>query len=545
MPGGKVHFEVRLRPLLSIYTRTHSSQGEKAVLISAKVEAITKEMESIPIETKTAVILGHMKRRSRFMGDWVAIDLDLDWPLFHTQNREELLFILEHLRKDNRIEPEQFPVTTNIRCRLTAQGWQVGSEERLMPNRRAPDIDAVTKIPSRKQYDADLPGFISKSKEQQMPLALLVIDLDYFKKLNELAGHDGADLVLHAVAQKIQKILQGKGTVYRYGGDEMVAVLPNFELGEAKVVAERLRKEVQRLQHLAPDVKSTVTIGIAAYPNPVSNPEDLFAVADKKLLDTKKEGIRNRCAAVDMPAETIDESTTKSGHRVRLDASWQLTVTLKPKKHMPIPEHELLEYLIRCSYFLPLDIGRRYRFPLLDNSSNLVKENNRVSALVASRDHELTQLYSIATDGSATLTVKQKYIPDIHAVMGDNIFNGLLRFLPCAELYFQSRRYRDFILEVSIDGISGALLSVNHELLFTPNWISRRNDYSWSERCEECLLGFDAMVEFLLKIIHAITTVFSPQEALPRNALNHEWIRKTLKSYLQVVQHPQIGFYRS
>ncbi|CBK43824.1 protein of unknown function, contains Diguanylate kinase domain [Nitrospira defluvii] len=548
IPGGKVNFQIDLRPLLSIYTRTRSAQGEKAVLLSTKVEAIAKEIESIPIETKTVAILGHIKKCSRFMGDWVAIDLDLDWPLFHTKNREELLFILEHLRKDHRVEPEQFPFTTHINCRLTIQGWQVDSEARPMANRRAPDLDAVTKIPSRKQHDIDLPGFISKSKEQQMPLALLVIDLDYFKKINELAGHDGADLVLHAVAQTIQRILQGKGTAYRYGGDEMVAVLPNFELGEAKVVAERLRKEVERLQHLALDVKSTVTIGIAAYPNPVSTPEDLFAVADRKLLDTKTKGIRNRCVAVDMPeteAKRIDETITTSGHAEGSNSSWQIAITLKPKKQIPIPEHELLEHLIRCSYSLPLDMGKRYRFPLLDNNSNLVKEKKQVAALVADGDHELTQLYSIEANGSVALRVEQKYIPGIHAVMGDNILYALLRFIPFAELYFQSRTYRDFILEVSIKGISGALLSVNSELLFTPNWISRRNDYSWAERCDECLLGFDAMVEFLLKIIHAIATVFSPNEALPRNALNREWIRKTMKSYLQVIEHPQIGFPRS
>lgn len=209
---------------------------------------------------------------------------------------------------------------------------------------------------------------------------------------------------------------------------------------------------------------------------------------------------------------------------------------------MPIPEHKLLEHLIQSSYTLPLDIGTRYRFPLLDYNRNLVKENNQVAALIKDRSHELTQQYSIAVDGSIALRIEQKYIPGIHAVMGDNIFHALLRFLPFAELYFQDRKHRDFTLEASINGVSGALFSVNSELLFTPDWISKRNAYSWTERCDECLLGFEGMVDFLLKTIHAIATIFSPQEAFPRSALNHEWVHNTLKSYLRIIEHPRIGF---
>lgn len=335
IPGGNASFKASLRPLLSIFTRTRSAHGERVILTQSNVDAIVSEMQAIPVNTKTTAILAHMKKRSSFMGSWVPIDLDLDWPLFYTKSRDELLFILEHLRKDNLIEPEQYPYATHINCRLSMLGWENEYQGKATANRRAADLDAVTKIPSRKQYDIDLPEIISASKKQTIPLALLVIDLDHFKKINELAGHGGADQVLHDVAQKIQGILQGKGTTYRYGGDEMVAVLPNFILDEAQTVSERLRKEVERLQHLPPKVKSTVTIGIATYPVPVSNPEDLFDVADRKLLDIKKSGRRNMsvaAGATEIEAKTTEETIAKTHQTNKSSPSWQLILTLNPAK---------------------------------------------------------------------------------------------------------------------------------------------------------------------------------------------------------------------
>ena len=78
--------------------------------------------------------------------------------------------------------------------------------------------------------------------------------------------------------------------MYRYAGDELLAVLPNFDTKEAQPVAERLRKEVELLSHAPLEVRSTITIGVASYPDPVSNPEDLPKEADKALMEAKRTG---------------------------------------------------------------------------------------------------------------------------------------------------------------------------------------------------------------------------------------------------------------
>lgn len=150
------------------------------------------------------------------------------------------------------------------------------------------DLDPVTKIPSRRQMDLDLGNVFSKSTERKSPLALLVVDLDNFKQINSEVGHSGGDEALHAVAQKLLQCVEHKGMVYRYSvGDELVVVLPNYEMDEAMAVAERIRKGVEQLSHPG-STKLTVTIGLATYPDPIDMPQKLFEAADKQLMAGKK-----------------------------------------------------------------------------------------------------------------------------------------------------------------------------------------------------------------------------------------------------------------
>jgi diguanylate cyclase (GGDEF)-like protein len=155
------------------------------------------------------------------------------------------------------------------------------------------DLDEGMKIPSRKQMTYDLEKAFAFSEQENCPLALLFIDYDDLRKLNKAIGHPEADKVLHAVAQCIRKDLKGRGEVYRRGGDELLVILPNFELLEAEAVAERLRTAVESLPHVPHTVRSTITIGVAAYPETVKKHQELEKAADDALMLAKKEG-KNR-----------------------------------------------------------------------------------------------------------------------------------------------------------------------------------------------------------------------------------------------------------
>jgi diguanylate cyclase (GGDEF)-like protein len=148
-------------------------------------------------------------------------------------------------------------------------------------------------IASRRQMDFDLPVIYKHSVESCQPFAACMIDFDDLKKLNEKVGHPGADKVLREVAQCVKRSLSGKGEVYRYAGDEILAILPNFTLEEALPVAERIRQQVELLSHTPLDVRSSVTIGVSSYPEPNSDPQEVIVAADKALFDGKSAG-KNR-----------------------------------------------------------------------------------------------------------------------------------------------------------------------------------------------------------------------------------------------------------
>jgi diguanylate cyclase (GGDEF)-like protein len=170
------------------------------------------------------------------------------------------------------------------------------------------DIDPVMKIPSRKQMDEDLAKAYSDASKREKPFSLLMIDYDDLKKLNEAVGHPNADQVLHSVASKVSEIVSGKGAVYRYAGDELLAFLPNFNLEEAAAVGERIRREIESLSHKPMSVQSTVTIGVASFPESASKPEEVLTLADQMLMKAKELGKNS----VLSPAAIIGQSGTDS-----------------------------------------------------------------------------------------------------------------------------------------------------------------------------------------------------------------------------------------
>src|SRR5262249_43302957 len=125
-------------------------------------------------------------------------------------------------------------------------------------------------------------------------LALLALDLDRFKAVNDAYGHAVGDQVLRQVAQAIQAALRQVDVVGRTGGEEFVVVAPETTLEEARVVAERLRAAVARLEVRAPSgvrVRVTLSCGVAAYDRTRAvSADDLLAAADAALYRAKSLG---------------------------------------------------------------------------------------------------------------------------------------------------------------------------------------------------------------------------------------------------------------
>jgi len=164
--------------------------------------------------------------------------------------------------------------------------------------------DALTGLPNRRQFDQTLEMEWNRSMRNQRPLSLLIVDVDCFKALNDLHGHQAGDECLQKIANALHVSLRRAGEVAaRYGGEEFAAILPDADVFTAASVAETMRREVMALQfpHEGSVVDSFVTISVGvATTQPVAEqlPASLIAAADEALYRAKRGG-RNRVEFAD------------------------------------------------------------------------------------------------------------------------------------------------------------------------------------------------------------------------------------------------------
>ncbi len=155
-------------------------------------------------------------------------------------------------------------------------------------------LDALTNLNNRRQFETRLKQEIAITKRQNNPLCAMMIDIDFFKKVNDTYGHASGDEVLKTVASVIKAQLRESDIPARYGGEEFAVLLPYTHIDEAKIVGERLRKAVEEttvsLDNL--NINVTISMGLAEFRQDESG-EELFAQADKALYKAKESG-RNR-----------------------------------------------------------------------------------------------------------------------------------------------------------------------------------------------------------------------------------------------------------
>jgi two-component system cell cycle response regulator len=157
--------------------------------------------------------------------------------------------------------------------------------------------DALTGLFNRRYMETHLATLVEQAAARGKPIAVLVLDIDYFKSINDGHGHDAGDDVLREFALRIRKSIRNIDLACRYGGEEFVIVMPETDMAVATMVAERLRRRIASepfaIQDGARNLDVTISIGIGALDGADDNAAAILKRADTALYRAKRDG-RNR-----------------------------------------------------------------------------------------------------------------------------------------------------------------------------------------------------------------------------------------------------------
>jgi diguanylate cyclase (GGDEF)-like protein len=155
--------------------------------------------------------------------------------------------------------------------------------------------DPMTGLHNRRFLEEYVDTLIASARRKQSHLSILMLDLDYFKMVNDTYGHDAGDAVLKAVAQVLKQSVRASDLVIRYGGEEFLILLQDASGAAAEQVAEGIRQAVEKLRVSVGGVslQKTISIGLADYPDDSDTFWQTVKFADVALYRAKESG-RNR-----------------------------------------------------------------------------------------------------------------------------------------------------------------------------------------------------------------------------------------------------------
>jgi diguanylate cyclase (GGDEF)-like protein len=156
--------------------------------------------------------------------------------------------------------------------------------------------DGLTKAFNKKYFTDRLESEFTFATRHESPLALVLFDIDFFKKVNDTHGHQAGDFVLSEISTLLSASLRAEDVFARYGGEEFAVICRGSDSAQAQVVGERLRKAVEahRFVYDGTHIPVTISVGVAVLPNPaVKDANDIVGFADQALYKSKHGG-RNR-----------------------------------------------------------------------------------------------------------------------------------------------------------------------------------------------------------------------------------------------------------
>jgi diguanylate cyclase (GGDEF)-like protein len=176
--------------------------------------------------------------------------------------------------------------------------------------------DGLTKVFNKKYFTDYLEKEFAYAARHNSPLALIFLDIDFFKKINDTHGHPAGDFVLSELSQMMANLVRTEDVLARFGGEEFTVLCRGTDLSGAKIVAERLRRSVESRTFTfgGKNIPVTISLGIASIPDSGINDHSAFlAAADKALYEAKRTGRNRVCLhGQEKTPKPVARTTTRS-----------------------------------------------------------------------------------------------------------------------------------------------------------------------------------------------------------------------------------------
>jgi two-component system, cell cycle response regulator len=168
--------------------------------------------------------------------------------------------------------------------------------------------DGLTKTFNKRYLSERLESEFTYASRHATSLALLFLDIDHFKRINDAYGHPGGDFVLTELSKLISDTLRPEDILARYGGEEFAIISRGSDVGDGAIMAEGLRRLVEAHPFVfeKQTIRVTISVGVAGAPHPgVQAPADLIAVADEMMYEAKRSGRNRVCVRKNPPSADV------------------------------------------------------------------------------------------------------------------------------------------------------------------------------------------------------------------------------------------------